>query len=113
MEVTLSTEPGRIDGLDRTIRPELERAMDATGGDVLRVVRSGSFAASATPVDDVTDLTLFESFDGIERRATLASGAWPQAGREPIEATVSDAAAGEMGLAAGDRLNLVSRLDPA
>ena len=112
MEVTLSTEPGRIDGLDRTIRPELERAMDATGGDVLRVVRSGSFADSATPVDDVTDLTLFESFDGIERRATLASGAWPQAGREPIEATVSDAAAGEMGLAAGDRLNLVSRLDP-
>lgn len=111
MEVSLSTEPGQIDGLDRTIRPEMERAMEATGGDVLRVVRSGSFADPAIPVDDVTALTLFESFDGIERRTTLAAGAWPQAGREPIEATVSDAAAGELGLAVGDRLDLVSRLD--
>ncbi|MBA2720309.1 MAG: ABC transporter permease, partial [Chloroflexi bacterium] len=111
LEVGLSTLPGSLDGLDRLIRPEIERAMAATGGDVVRVVRSGSFADPAIPAADVTELTQFQSLDGLESRTTLVAGAWPRAGAEPVEATVSDAAAAAMGLAVGDRLSLVSRLD--
>jgi hypothetical protein len=111
IDVTLAADPDAIDGLDRSIRPEIQRAMATAGGDVVRVVRSGSFADRATPAGAVQDLTLFESFEGIEDRATLASGAWPQAGGDPVEATLSDVAAREMGLAVGDRIELVSRDD--
>jgi hypothetical protein len=113
IDVSLTANPDILDELDRTIRPEMERAMAATGGDVSRVIRSGSFADPAIPAANVEDLVQFQSFEGFERRATLAAGAWPQAGRDPVEATISDVAAREMGLAIGDRIDLVSREDPS
>jgi hypothetical protein len=112
MDVQLTPDAGAIDRLDAAIRPELAAAMAATGGDIVRIARSGSFAETTTPFDAVRDLTVFESVAGIEDRARLVDGAWPTAGNVPIQATVSDAAAREMGLAVGDRLTLVSRLDP-
>jgi len=112
LDVALSTDPASIDKLDATIRPELASAMAATGGEIVRVSRSGPFADPTIPADDVHDLTLFESVDDLEQRATLVTGAWPTAGQEPLQATVSDAAAREMHLAVGDRLALVDRRDP-
>ncbi len=112
VDVSLTTEASGLDGLDARIRPEMTRAMAATGGEVARITRSGSFADAATPPDQVHDLTVFESVDDMEQRSTLLSGTWPTAGRTPLEATVSDAAAREMGVAVGAHLSLVSRLDP-
>ena len=111
LEVSLATEPARIEGLDRTIRPEVSRAMAATGGDVVRVGSSGSFADPSVPADAVTELTTFLSIDGLDQRVPLIAGAWPQAGREPLEASVSDVAAAQLGVGVGDRVELVSRLD--
>jgi hypothetical protein len=113
LDVALTSDPGRIDSLDAVIRPEVAAAIAATGGEIVRISRSGSFADAAIPAADVQDLTIFESVDGIERWATLVAGAWPTAGNDPIQATVSDVAAREMDLAVGDRIALVSRLDPA
>ncbi|HET7704081.1 MAG TPA: FtsX-like permease family protein [Candidatus Limnocylindrales bacterium] len=112
LEVGLSTEIDRLDRLDGAVRPEVERAMAATGGDVVRVLRSGSFADRAVPAANVQDLTLFASVDGLEKMVTLSAGAWPVAGSDPIQATLSDAAAREMELGIGDRVALVGRLDP-
>ncbi len=111
MVVSLSSEPDRLESLDAIVRPELDRAMAATGGSVYRITASGSYADAATPPDQVHDLTEFASVDGIERRATLLEGAWPTAGGTPLQAVVSDAAARQMHLTVGDRLSLVSRLD--
>ena len=113
LDVSLTTEPASIAALDAAIRPELRRAMAATGGESVRIGPSGSFADPSLPPESIHDLTVFESLDGIEHRATLVAGAWPAAGGDPIEATVSDVAAREMHLAVGDRLPLVSRLDAA
>jgi hypothetical protein len=110
--VGMAAGPAQIESLDAIVRPELERAMTATGGAVLRAARSGSFAAAGTPADTVADLTVFESVDGIEEQATLVEGSWPQAGGEPLQATTSDVAAKAMNVGVGDRLALSSRSDP-
>jgi hypothetical protein len=112
IDVSLSAERAAIEGLDTTIRPALQTALAASGGEVVRVVRSGPFADPATPSDNVHDLTLLESLDGLEAHASLVDGAWPHAGGQPLEATLSDAAAAAMRLKVGDRVSLVSRLDP-
>ncbi len=111
LDVSLSTDPGNIESLDAAIRPEIQRAIAATGGDVVRVARSGSFADAATPEADVHDLTIFSSVEGLENRATLVQGAWPTAGREPLQVTVSDVGARALNVTVGQRLDLVSRLD--
>lgn len=112
LDVALTTDPGALGPLDAAIRPELARAMAATGGDIVRIARSGSYADASTPQGSVKDLTIFESVDGVEQRATLSAGAWPTAGRDPIEVTVSDRAAAQMGIGVGDTLALVGRLNP-
>jgi len=93
----LSSEPAAIDGLDAAIRPTIQAAIAATGGEITRVVRTGSFADPAIAPDQVHDLTTFSSFDGIEAHATLVEGAWPHAGADPLETTLSEAAAAAFG----------------
>jgi hypothetical protein len=110
--VTLSAEPGSIDDLDAAIRPIVSTAIAASGGEVARVVGTGTFADPAVASDQVHDLTTFESIAGLDGHATLIDGAWPRAGGTPVEATVSDAAAAAMDLHVGDRRSFVSRNDP-
>ncbi len=112
LEVALSADPAAIDTLDAAIRPELQSAMASTGGEIVRIGQSGPFADSTVAPDSVRDLTVFESVDGIEQRAELVAGAWPVAGQDPVQATVSDAAAKEMHVVVGDRLSLVDRVRP-
>jgi hypothetical protein len=111
IDVALTSDQAGIDGLDSKIRPAIVASLAASGGEVVRVVRSGPFADPATPPDDVHDLTLLQSFDSIEAHATLVDGTWPHAGATPIEATLSEPAATAMNLKVGDRLPLISRLD--
>jgi hypothetical protein len=113
VEVGLSSEAGSIDSLDAALRPPIVAAIAATGGEIARVLRTGSFANPATPSAEVRELTRFESLDGIEAHATLIAGAWPHAGADPLETTLSEPAAIAMNAHLGDRQSLVSRLDPA
>ena len=112
IDVSLTAPTDSIASLDGGIRPEIENAIAATGGDIVRVGQSGSFADAATPEADVHDLTVFASVEGLDDRAALVEGAWPTAGANPIQATISDRAAQTMKLAVGDTVALVSRLDP-
>ncbi len=111
--IVVSTDlpPDRVDELDRPVRAELVRAMAASGGEVARVVRTGSFSDPRTATGEVTNLAAFESLEGIEGHATLADGRWAEAGASPVEATLSDVAARALGVTTGGRLSLVSRTD--
>ena len=111
--VSMSSDPAAIDGLDGAIRPTIQAAIAATGGEIARVVKTGSFADQAVPSDQVRDLTSFESLDGIEEHATLMDGAWPEAGVVPLQATVSEPAAAALNLHVGDHLSLANRNDPS
>jgi FtsX-like permease family len=109
--VVMSSETAAIDGLDGAIRPTIQAAIAATGGEIARVVKTGSFADPAVASDQVRDLTSFESLDGIEEHARLIGGVWPQAGADPLQTTLSEPAATALNLHVGDHLSLVNRND--
>ena len=113
--VVVAMESGttEIDGLDGAIRPSIQAAIAATGGEIARVVKTGSFADPAVASDQVRDLTSFESLDGIEEHAALVDGAWARAGQDPLETTLSEAAAAALNLHVGDHASLVNRNDPS
>ncbi len=101
-------------GLDSTVAPELRAAISASGGEVALVVRSGSLAPAGMATEAARQhLTLLASYQGIERHADLITGRWSEAGRSPIEATLSESAAASLGLAVGDRVSLALGADPS
>jgi len=108
--VTSDAPASQAATLDRGIRPELQRALALPGGHVVRIASSPPFADASADPASVRTLTAFASFENIEAHAALASGRWPTAGATPLEASLSEAAAGVLKLKAGDHLTLVSRL---
>jgi len=80
VEVALSSEPAAIDGLDAAIRPTIQASIAATGGEIARVVRTGSFADPAIAPDQVHDLTTFTSFDGRTSCRAASSSGWQSPG---------------------------------
>jgi hypothetical protein len=111
--VRVSASPAAVAGLDEVIRPEVEGSIREPGGEVARVIRSGTYADAAVPRDEVDDLTVLSALEGLERHAVLSAGRWAQAGQQPIEATLSEGAAAALGLGVGDTVSLVDRLDQA
>jgi hypothetical protein len=103
--------PERLPTADAAIVPELERVLGTTGGELARVVRSSPFADAATPKDEVRDLVLFASYESISNHAALTGGAWPAPGSDSVQVAISEAAAGVLGVAIGDEIALVGRLD--
>lgn len=112
VQVSLASLPDGIERDEGLVLPAIRSALGAPGGDVIRVLKSGTFADASTPFEQVTDLTSFESVDGLDSHATLVAGAWPQGGRDPLETTLSEPAAAALGLDVGDRVSLASRQDP-
>jgi hypothetical protein len=113
--VVVSTDagPDRFDPLDAAIRGALTRGFGPTGGEVARLARTDTYADRAADPAAVHDLVIFGSFENLERHVQLLDGRWPEAGKSPLEATLSEGAATAMGLRPGDRLALASRVDHA
>lgn len=98
-----------------TISDDVESTIGTVLGgtaEVERVVRAGSFVvaddaqggASAGPA--ARPLVAVAGYGGIERHAILEAGAWPVAGRSPIEGILPATAAETLGLEVGDVLAL-------
>ncbi len=119
VQVSERVDPAHAGGLDAAISTELERAAGPSGGEIVRLGISDTFALPGQG-DEVRDLALLGFEDGIEDHASLVAGSWPvqpapsdaAAGNSaPVQVAVADAVAEELGIAVGDRLLLVSRLD--
>jgi hypothetical protein len=111
--VGATVRPADAPALDAPVRRELDRVLGFTGGEIARVMSSTSYADAAIDSAGVTELTKFASYEGLERHATLVEGSWPVSGATPQEAGLSAGAAELLGLRAGDRITLVSRLSQA
>ena len=103
--------PDRLATARDAVVPELQRSLSPTGGEVAEVLQASAYADAAADPATVTDLEQPASFEGIERHAVLVDGRWAEAGRTPIEATLSQAAAAAIGVKTGDTLSLANRLD--
>jgi hypothetical protein len=104
--VSYRTEPGAAAVADATIREALQDMLGSTGGQILRLGRSDSFALPGQA--DVRELVVLGFADGITEHATLVSGSWPEPGAGSGSA-IPVAVPSALGLATGDLVSLESR----
>ena len=90
------------DAVDR----QAGRILGWTGGELIEIARSETYGLPDDDGDELTDLAIIAAFDGIERHATLSAGTWPSAGAEPMEVALSEIAATDLDLVAGDVIEL-------
>lgn len=113
VSVTASASVANLPGADSAAVGALSSSIGSRGGEVDRVVTSGPFARAGTAPGDTSNLTALASYEDIERHARLVAGRWPEPAATPTETTLSEPAAHELGMIAGDTVSLVDRLDPS
>ncbi len=107
--VRTSARGSALTTIDQAVGPEVRRAIASSGGEVALVVRSASLApAGLDAADAPKNLTRLAAFEGIADHADLLAGRWPDAGRKPVEAALSEGAAAELGLAVGQEVTLAA-----
>jgi hypothetical protein len=110
--VQTSAGPDQVAGFDTAVSAVLTKAFGSVAPVVL-AARSTSLAPFGLASDQAArHLTVLGAYGGLDAHARLTSGSWPVAGRSPIEATLSAAAAGALGLAIGDQVALVDAGTP-
>lgn len=103
-----------VGAADVAVRGVLDEALAAYHPEVFVAGRSASFALPDQPGEQVTDLTVLGFDDGLQAHADLRAGEWPSAaGRADVPVALSEESAALLGVAIGDRLRLVSRLEEA
>ncbi|HJP70650.1 MAG TPA: FtsX-like permease family protein, partial [Candidatus Limnocylindria bacterium] len=91
------------------IERQLSRILGWTGGELITVMQSETYALPEQSSDERTDLALFASYESLDRHADLIAGELPADGAEPMEVAVSSAVAENLGLALGDEMALSSQ----
>jgi len=110
--VQTSASPDQVAGFDTAVSAVLTKAFGSVAPVVL-AARSTLLAPFGLASDQAArHLTVLGAYVGLDAHARLTSGSWPVAGRSPIEATLSAAAAGALGLAIGDQVALVDAGTP-
>ncbi|HUF06363.1 MAG TPA: ABC transporter permease [Candidatus Binatia bacterium] len=108
--VQLRASGEELTEVEPAIERQLDRILAWTGGELITVTWSETYALPATgSSQDRADLALFGSYEGLERHATLTAGTYPEAGAEPMEVALPAASAERLGLAVGDVLELSSQ----
>ena len=106
--------PADLETTDATVTEAIRQALGSTGGEIVRLARSDSFALPEQPEGDVRNLAVLGYIQGLADEATLVDGAWPDdrgAARSVIPVAISESVAGSLGLAVGDVVALRSRAD--
>ena len=106
---------------DRLVTNEENRLLAPIGGDIVRSGQSepyrlpddilATLALSTDPADRRTRQTVFEFREGIESRATIVEGRWPEPAADTVEVVLPAGAADMLGLVPGDEISLINRLD--
>jgi hypothetical protein len=113
IEVTARLVPAEAAPALERVTEDLRRSFGQVGVDVVEAARSDTYALPNQAPDQVRDLTVIGFLDGVEKHASLVSGAWPVTDPGgPVQVAILDQIGQELGLAVGSRLALVSRLDP-
>jgi hypothetical protein len=110
-----ATTPGDdYETLDGLVTATVRRATSSTGAEVLRRTASESYgyrAAPDAPSDDLVDLVVLRSLEGIDDHATIVAGRWP--GDDASAIAVDVRAAERLELDVGDTIDLAVRRDPS
>ncbi len=112
VSVQTDATAAQVPAFDSTVTGILSSALGPVAP-VILAARSTALAPLGMASDEAgRHLTVLGGYANLDEHAQLTAGSWPIAGRNPIEATLSTAAARAMGLAIGDRLALVDASVP-
>lgn len=111
VQVTAAMRSEAVPSVEADVERLLSQALGRADPATFRHARSDSYALPDQPPDEIRDLALFASAEGLAERSTLVSGTWPESGADPLQAAISEPAAALLGLGAGDETTLVSRID--
>lgn len=112
--VTTDVPPAKSAVVDASVRDVLASALGPAAGEVVASARSESWglATASFTASGAGPLVVFGAADGLETRAHLVAGAWPAGTGPELQAVLTQPAAASLGVEAGDRLDLASRLAP-
>jgi hypothetical protein len=101
-----TTAPGSAAGaIDAAVSRELVDVLGPGGGEVARIAKAGWIGLAEEGATGPA-ITGVSGYEHIERHAELVDGRWPEAGRQPVEATLPDAVAQALGVGIGQVLEL-------
>ena len=112
IEVRASAPPALVTALDAVISRDVRSALAATGATVALEARSGSLRPVGITGSASQQLVALSSQENIAAHASLLSGRWPEPGKNPVEATLSEGAAAALGLAVGGTMGLADASAP-
>ena len=107
--VELRAAPDELAEVEPKIERQVGRILGWTGGELITVTRSETYALPEQRSDEQTDLALFGSYENLDRHTTLRDGTFAEAGQEPMQTAVSGATAEALALSVGDELVLTSQ----
>jgi predicted lysophospholipase L1 biosynthesis ABC-type transport system permease subunit len=110
--VQLTATPDQVAGLDTAVSGVLTQALGPVAPVVL-ALRSTSLAPVGLASDQAAGhLTVVAGYTDLAGHARLTAGSWPVAGRNPVEASLSAAAATALGVRIGDQVSLADAATP-
>src|SRR5688500_9876631 len=107
--VELRAAPDELGEVEPKVERQIGRILGWTGGELITVTQSETYALPEQRSDEQTDLALFGSYENLDRHATLRDGTFAEAGQEPMQTAVSVATAEALALSVGDELILASQ----
>jgi hypothetical protein len=107
--VEMRAAADELDAAQAAVDRQAGRILGWTGGEMVRIGTSESYALPEQVLEERTELVVFAALEGIERHAELVDGAWPVDGAEPMETAVSRAVAERLALKPGDELQVTSQ----
>lgn len=109
IQVSLRATPAELPDVEAAMDRQVGRILGWTDGELVTQAVSESYALPDQGDDELTGLVVFGAFEALDRHATLEEGAWPEGGTDPLQATVSRAAANGLGLEIGEELGVTSQ----
>lgn len=109
VSVQLRADPDDLERVSAAVDRHVGRILGWTGGELVTVAQSESYALPDQPGSEVSELAIFGAYEGIERHASLVEGTWPEASGSPTQVSVSSAVADRLGLAIGTELTMLSQ----
>ena len=98
---------------DQMARDELSRAIATTGGQIYGHLEADAYELVDSDDSDLTELVSFQAFEGIEERASLAVGRWPEPDDVGVSGVaISNVTADQMGIGIGDTVDVANRRIP-
>ena len=111
LSIEASVFPQHYPTADEAVRSTVADSLAATGADLFIYIEADAYGLTDQPSAATDDIVSFQHFEGIEERATLVTGRWPDHSSAPHETAISTTTADAAGLAVGDVFEVVNRRD--